>query len=256
MTFSGAYFLAQTVADGCVCLVMPVAYLIIFVHLFWPRSGWSATYGVLVMLFFACRGIGWFVALLFHPRLDRAMICASTLLLTTGLYLGGVLLPLADMTPLEHVISFTSVTRWSVEAIYAVELDALPPHFTLNSQTVPSLFARYGFRSGAYGSDVAALLVIGVAFRLLCYIVMLGNKYVGDQVLIHGRSRVSEFWLGMCPWLSCCGDSGDAVPVDAIRRYYGEDGEGCWSWCKHAVAAQTTSVQRLVSLPGSSPRTS
>mmetsp|Transcript_31086 Transcript_31086/g.103906 ORF Transcript_31086/g.103906 Transcript_31086/m.103906 type:complete len:502 (+) Transcript_31086:1630-3135(+) len=111
-----AYLLGKTAATLPLTLAYPFLFLLPFYQLFRPWATWQVYYGILVLVQFAGEGIGQLISLL---ATDSRQLAGGVMALLLTCLSGSF--PLITAPPIKAV-SFASLSRWGVEALYANEM--------------------------------------------------------------------------------------------------------------------------------------
>ena len=176
-----AYVLAKSLADLPFLVLGALVFSAVYIPMLRPASLWIWQFLVFAAISFLVYGAGYVFSLILPPSLS--LVTGTTFTFGSAI--------LAGISPKYRVAQETfsvlivfwdlSFSRYAVEALVGLEA----AFYTQDPESafagsVPRFATEYGFHLDRYGLDLLFLLLIGLAFRVLAWLIL---------VIMHSRPR-------------------------------------------------------------------
>lgn len=172
-----AYFLGKNIYD----LIDVVRCNLLFLSTYYLLAGVQGSFGswfaVMFLMSFAAYGMGYFLSMLahYHKAIVASVICCIMWSVTSGL--SPTLIQLRDYSALQF-FWWISYCRWAGEALVLTLIDNFPQ---LRDRIEFSL-RQSGYNPDNFQLDLILLFVIGIAWRVLTLIALVGPRKMWKKI--------------------------------------------------------------------------
>ena len=189
-----SYFVSKNLTGiGPDVIVLPLIFWLVYYGLCLPGLPFFASITVLILVSFACSGMGYACALLFKN--DTNSLLAATILPLIFGAINGVDPSIRSMREensiMQYVVSL-SFGRWATEAILVKGYLELAPHQReVGAEVMTNL--GFGHDEAAFEFAASMLVVLGFGFRLVAWLLIKWELIMEDPADLTWRRCVRMF---------------------------------------------------------------
>jgi hypothetical protein len=163
-TSRSAYIIGKMIVQLCEVVFYPLVFSVTFFGTIYPRGRFVEIWGALILIYWVGSGMGLLFSCLIEPQ--KALLLGVLTPLGFGGFVSGISPPFKGMVFLAKLVAALSFERWGMELFLIVEYHSMDPY--LQSLVGDDLFDE-GFSPDMIKIDILALVVLGLAFRLMVY---------------------------------------------------------------------------------------
>eukprot|EP00475_Leptophrys_vorax_P004996 TRINITY_DN13004_c0_g1_i1.p1 TRINITY_DN13004_c0_g1~~TRINITY_DN13004_c0_g1_i1.p1 ORF type:complete len:553 (+),score=127.25 TRINITY_DN13004_c0_g1_i1:445-2103(+) len=159
-----AYIVAKVLMQSVEVLFYPLVFAIVFFGTIYPRGVFLDVYEVLFMIYFVGSGMGMVFSTIAEPQ--NALLLAVLVPLSLGGFVSGTNPRYNEMSAFGHAFASLSFVRWGLEAFLIIEYNYMESYL---QEILDEYLFYQGFSHSNFDTDLMALIILGVSFRLLLY---------------------------------------------------------------------------------------